>query len=482
MFLLVLEMMLGAVITPTFCEYVAFSTTFALIKPVSTFLLGGAATSAAVAFSPVANGRGGGSAEPLPQALAQHAILLFIAAGVNFRIHCDRRRIWLLSLSASRRSSGRRRHRNANAADPTERGGGRGQTQSSVAAAFASIAVEEEEEDPGWASGWCTCDSGGVATECADNGTAGPAPAGGAAVADPADWDALRRDGYFTAEDRAELAPVVQEERQEIRRRAHDAFHRDSGGGGSGAELRWHHAKEIVGAGSFGYVYQAINDRSGELMAVKFVPLSVVAENSTPRCDLGRQLRALELFSHPNIVRYRGVCVRGESLCVLMEFCDGGSISCLLQRYGAFDEIIVRRYAVQILSGLFYLHRHSIVHRDLKNTNCLVCAGGVVKVADFGAARRIKEGEGGSVEGAYMYLAPEVLRRGRHGRRSDVWSYGCCVLEMLALTSPLGTRAEAQLDVADVFRLSQMRTSPELPLQLSEEARDFLAHCLHIDP
>jgi hypothetical protein len=268
MFLLVLEMMLGAVITPTFCEYIAFSTTFALIKPVSTFLLGGTVSSAAVAMSNVASGRGGGSAEPLPQALAQHAILLFIAAGVNFRIHCDRRRIWLLSLSASRRSSGRRRHRNP--ADPTEFGSGGGQTQSSVAAAIASMELAEDddddaeeegggEEDPGWASGWCTCDSGGVAGECAEDGAAGPVAAERmAAMADPADWDGLRRDGYFTAEERAELAPMVHEERLEIRRRAHDAFHRDSGGGaGSGAELRWHHAKEIVGAGSFGYVYQA---------------------------------------------------------------------------------------------------------------------------------------------------------------------------------------------------------------------------------
>jgi hypothetical protein len=248
MFLLVLEMMLAAVITPTFCEYMTFSVTFALIKPIFALLPGEVAQTAGTPP------QRGADSEPLPQALAQHAILLFIAAGVNFRIHCDRRRIWLLSLSASRRSASRRRHRAAQhprlpAADSV-----------STAAAAPEDDDEEEDaeddEDPVWFLS-STDESDAADTNPAPTpedqagGEAGGESAGGGAA--PEDWDRLGRDGYFDAAERAELAAVVQEERRELRRRAREVF----GGGGGGGDLRWHHAKEIVGAGSFGFVYQA---------------------------------------------------------------------------------------------------------------------------------------------------------------------------------------------------------------------------------
>jgi hypothetical protein len=243
MFLLVLEMMLGAVITPTFCEYMLFSVTFALIKPVSTHLLGLDSSSIAISSDHIPDASlqppseeisRAGQQDPLPQALAQHAILLFISAGVNFRIHCDRRRIWLLSVNASRQQSGRRRIPRTRSSDPP--------APAADAPAPADNADDGDDagaEDEVWAGGDFLPDGG--------------PPGDGEPPRDPADWDALAGDGYYTAAERAELAPVVQAERREIRRRAAEVL----APGGGGAELRWHHAKDIVGAGSFGYVYQA---------------------------------------------------------------------------------------------------------------------------------------------------------------------------------------------------------------------------------
>ena len=246
MFLLVLEMMLGAVITPTFCEYVSFCVAFALIKPASLLIFGEGPLASAGATPP---GSSGTAAEPISQALAQHAILLFIAAGVNYRTHSDRRRIWLLSLSASRQSSSRRRQR-----PPGDR---RRPPQSSSEAA-AHVAEDEDEDDgaddddAAWIQRWCAPVDPPPSSDAEQEGAPAPAPAPA-----PADWDELRKDGYFNAEELVELAELVREERREIRRRALDVFAADGSGGGAGVDMRWHHAKDIVGAGSFGYVYQA---------------------------------------------------------------------------------------------------------------------------------------------------------------------------------------------------------------------------------
>ena len=79
------------------------------------------------------------------------------------------------------------------------------------------------------------------------------------------------------------------------------------------------------------------------------------------------ELNTLRQLRHTNIVRYRGMFERDDSLCVAMEFCPGGSLSSVLSKFGALDDDVARSYTGQILCGLAYLHRHCIVHR------CLSC-------------------------------------------------------------------------------------------------------------
>ena len=187
MFMLVLEMMLGAVITPTFCEYMAFSVTLALVKPVTAVVFSGYGESGTMPKASI-------HADPLPQTVAQHAIFLFIAAGVNFRIHCDRRRAWLL-LRSGRRSSGRRRPHRSTRHDPDSL------TAHPYHATGDAAEDQEEDEDVSW-----------ILTDCSVAGPPGPpddpqrgaaAPAAAEPASDPADWDRLGRDGYFDAAERA---------------------------------------------------------------------------------------------------------------------------------------------------------------------------------------------------------------------------------------------------------------------------------------
>ncbi|KAA6320426.1 MAG: putative protein kinase, partial [Streblomastix strix] len=111
----------------------------------------------------------------------------------------------------------------------------------------------------------------------------------------------------------------------------------------------------------------------------------------------------------------------------------------------------------QILEGLAYLHDHKIVHRDIKSANCLVAGEGIVKLADFGCSKTIEtvmsSGQGcATLCGTPHYMAPEVIRQQRNvGRRSDIWSLGCTVIEMITGKPPY---ADIKNATACIFKIA----------------------------
>jgi len=102
------------------------------------------------------------------------------------------------------------------------------------------------------------------------------------------------------------------------------------------------------------------------------------------------EIGMLERMDHENIVRYLGTQKEGSTLSIFLEYVPGGSIRQLLNRFGALDEAVIRVYTRQLLLGLEYLHSAGIAHRDIKAGNLLVTNDGTVKVADFGASKRMQ--------------------------------------------------------------------------------------------
>jgi hypothetical protein len=155
--------------------------------------------------------------------------------------------------------------------------------------------------------------------------------------------------------------------------------------GGSRAIRRWRLGSKI-GGGAFGTVYMGLNEETGQLMAVKVLNISGQEQEAQ---DLYKEIDLMRKLDHPNIVRYLGaqVNVNDGKVYIFQDWVAGGSISDLLTKFGPLSVTTVRKYTVELLTGLVYLHANGIIHRDIKGQNLLVDDKGVVKLADFGASK-----------------------------------------------------------------------------------------------
>ncbi|XP_075149003.1 mitogen-activated protein kinase kinase kinase 4 isoform X2 [Haematobia irritans] len=248
--------------------------------------------------------------------------------------------------------------------------------------------------------------------------------------------------------------------------------------------FRWHRGIKI-GQGRFGKVYTAVNNNTGELMAMK--EIAIHPGETRVLKNVAEELKILEGIKHENLVRYYGIEVHREELLIFMELCSEGTLESLVELTGGLPEGLTRRFTSQLLSGVAELHKHGIVHRDIKTANIFLVAGGnSLKLGDFGSAVKIQAhttvpGELQGYVGTQAYMAPEVFTKTNsdgHGRAADIWSVGCVVVEMAS-----GKRPWAQFDsnFQIMFKVG-MGEKPEAPETLSQEGHDFIEQCLQHDP
>ncbi|XP_041098986.1 mitogen-activated protein kinase kinase kinase 3-like isoform X4 [Polyodon spathula] len=243
------------------------------------------------------------------------------------------------------------------------------------------------------------------------------------------------------------------------------------------APVNWRLGK-LLGRGAFGEVYLCYDADTGRELAVKQVPFDPESHETSKEVNsLECEIQLLKNLHHERIVQYYG-CLRDpeeKKLSIFVEFMPGGSIKDQLKAYGALTESVTRRYTRQILQGVFYLHSNMIVHRDIKGANILRDSSGNVKLGDFGASKRIQticmSGSGmKSVTGTPYWMSPEVISGEGYGRKADVWSVGCTVVEMLTEKPPW---AEYEA-MAAIFKIATQPTKPRLPEGVSDSCRDFL--------
>jgi serine/threonine protein kinase len=186
--------------------------------------------------------------------------------------------------------------------------------------------------------------------------------------------------------------------------------------------LRDYRLGTCIGKGAFGSVYKAFNYGTGETVAVKQIKLVDVPKS---------ELRMIE--AEIDLLKYIGFVKTADSLNIILEFCENGSLHSICKSYGKFPENLVGVYMTQVLQGLQYLHDQGVIHRDIKGANILTTKDGTVKLADFGVSTSTLAGpdKEAQVVGTPYWMAPEIIQLSGATSASDIWSVGCTVIELL---------------------------------------------------
>jgi mitogen-activated protein kinase kinase kinase 1 len=282
-------------------------------------------------------------------------------------------------------------------------------------------------------------------------------------------------------------------------------IHVQSSGGAEGSDggsvylegKHWVKGK-LIGTGAFCSCFLARDTRLGTMMAVKQV--SYVRNTKTDEeAELQRlheEALMLGRLSHPNVVRCLGATQHEGHINIFIEWMAGGCLDQVLHDFGPFAESVICNYARQIVYGIVYLHEHCIIHRDLKGGNVLLDSTGQrVRIADFGAAARLAshmtgQGEFQDMEGTVAFMAPEVVRGGTteegsatgYGRKCDVWSIGCVIIQMATAKPPWAGTYDVKNKFQLIFKIGQATEPPPMPPFSDPALKDLTLRCLEVNP
>ncbi|MCO5552637.1 hypothetical protein L7F22_006152 [Adiantum nelumboides] len=197
---------------------------------------------------------------------------------------------------------------------------------------------------------------------------------------------------------------------------------------------RYEHLKDI-GAGNFGVARLMRDKRTKELVAIKYIERGDKIDQNVQREIINHQS-----LRHPNIVRFREVCLTNTHLAIVMEYAAGGELFERICDAGRFTEDEARFFFQQLISGVSYCHAMHICHRDLKLENTLLDGSPAprLKICDFGYSKSaVLHSAPKSTVGTPAYIAPEVLSRQNYdGKTADVWSCGVTLYVMLVGAYP----------------------------------------------
>ena len=215
---------------------------------------------------------------------------------------------------------------------------------------------------------------------------------------------------------------------------------------------------ELIGSGGMANVYKARCHRLNRLVAIKILK-SDLAENADFRRRFHDESQAVAQLSHANIVSVYDVSTNSDTEYIVMELIDGITLKQYMERRGRMDWRESLHFITQIMRGLSHAHSRGIIHRDIKPQNIMVLRDGSVKVADFGIACLANAGQTLTQEalGSVHYISPEQARGDRIDARSDIYSAGVVLYEML--TGRLPFEGDSAVSVA-IQHLSSVPLAP----------------------
>ena len=260
-----------------------------------------------------------------------------------------------------------------------------------------------------------------------------------------------------------------------------------------GQTINHYKITSALGAGGMGEVYLAEDTRLGRRVALKFLPAHLTQDKGHLR-RFKQEARAVAALSHPNVCVIHEVIETGEGRhCIVMEYVEGVTLKERIAE-GRMKISEALEAAIQIASALFAAHAAEIVHRDIKSENVMLRGDGYLKVLDFGLAKLTEtkselfnsEGETqvlelktspGMVMGTVAYMSPEQARGLPVDARTDIWSLGVVLFEMVAGQRPFHGATPTDVIISLAEREPEPLTTwaPEVPIELERIVKRALA-------
>ena len=207
-----------------------------------------------------------------------------------------------------------------------------------------------------------------------------------------------------------------------------------------GSQLGRYKILAELGRGAMGVVYTAQDPELDRVVAIKTIDMALEeGEKAQYEARFRQEARAAAGLNHPNIVTVHDIGRSGDIAFMAMEYIEGVELRTLLEPGKPLAPAQAISIAAQIAEGLAYAHEHGVVHRDVKPRNIMVLPDGHIKITDFGIARMrssAAQTQAGTLMGSPRYMSPEQVSGQRADHRSDLFSLGVVLYEMLAGAPP----------------------------------------------
>lgn len=255
-----------------------------------------------------------------------------------------------------------------------------------------------------------------------------------------------------------------------------------------------------LGSGSFATVFKGYNVKTRNPVAIKefdMRKLQRIKSSEKQGNNIEAEIKIMECLVHPNILRFEEIIHEKDYMYVILEYCDGGDLSMFLNAYHqkhmkfkGMNVNDVQIIACQIASGLKHMHNMGIIHRDLKPSNILLSnrvipnktdwSDIIIKIADFGFAKKLGTCQmTETICGSPMYMSPEILRLNKYTNKTDLWSFGIILYELLVGHVPF--QAQCVQELCQYYKGNPIILLPS-KISVPKSCRDLIESLLIIDP
>lgn len=240
--------------------------------------------------------------------------------------------------------------------------------------------------------------------------------------------------------------------------------------------------EKIIGKGSFGKVYRVQKKSNKHTYAIKILNLPLAAQ--IDKQLIINEIRLLASHNCKHIIDYSTVFIKHSSIYIVMEYAKKGDLHQYIKYYKSnnkkFSDSELFNYFIQIAQGIKYLHKHNIIHRDIKTANIFIDHNNNLKLGDFGIIKILQNHsmQANTQIGTPCYMPPELYRYQRYNTKFDIWSLGCVLYEMMAFNPPFNGRSLVDLK----YKIFSGKYNNQILRPYASELRYIVSLTLNTNP